>query len=164
MLNNFKFTKYGKFMFNLCHDGAIFLAKHRWLYYILACTWGILLTLPGIIITLTLLIIGKKPKKYGGIYYFQVGKYWGGFEMGLMFVRDTTSWDSVNSHELGHSYQNAILGPFMPFLVSIPSAIRYWYRQYTKKALPAYDAIWFEGNATFVGEKIILNYFSSSNR
>ena len=31
-------------------------------------------------------------------------------------------------HEFGHSFQNAILGPFMIFLVSIPSAIRYWYQ------------------------------------
>ena len=45
--------------------------------------------------------------------------------MGLMFVRDTTSSEHVNKHELGHSYQNAILGPFMPFMVAIPSAIRY---------------------------------------
>lgn len=78
--------------------------------------------------------------------------------MGLMFVRDTTSSEAVSRHELGHSYQNAILGPLMPILVAIPSAMRYWYRKKkSKKTFPPYDSIWFEGNATDIGNKII-NY------
>jgi hypothetical protein len=72
-----------------------------------------------------LLICGKKPIAYYGIYYFEIGAFWGGLEMGLMFLRDKESDESVSKHELGHSYQNAILGPFMILLVSIPSAIRY---------------------------------------
>lgn len=139
---------------------ALKLAKHKWLYYLLNLTWGLFLTLIGLIITLVLLIIGKKPKKYYGIYYFEIGKLWGGFETGLMFVRDKESIESVSMHELGHTYQNAILGPFMIILVSIPSMIRYWYRElkYERKGLKpptAYDSIWFESSATYIGTTIV---------
>lgn len=156
-MNNYKRTKYGKFMYNVCYKGGLFLNKHRWLYYVLASTWGILMTLVGLLISVALLIAGKKPIKYGGIYYFKVGKNWGGLEMGLMFLTDEYSgnYDDIKNHELGHSYQNAILGPLMPFLVSIPSAIRYWYRNFSKKPQPDYDAIWFEGNATDIGYAVI---------
>ena len=48
----------------------------------------------------------------------------------------------------------------MPFLVSIPSAMRYWYREYLVRKkkklhseLPPYDSIWFEGWATKLGDK-----------
>ena len=58
-------------------------------------------------------------------------------------------------HESGHGIQNLLFGPLMPFVVSIPSAIRYWYREYLMKVkkikcwnLPDYDSIWFEGTAT----------------
>ena len=53
-------------------------------------------------------------------------------------------------------------GILMPFVISIPSAIRYWYREiiyrtnrtkYSK--LPPYDSIWFEGQATSLG----INYY-----
>lgn len=43
----------------------------------------------------------------------------------------------------------------MPFVVCIPSAARYWYREYIYRTnyekyrqLPPYDAAWFEGQAT----------------
>lgn len=148
-------TKIGAWMYQWVSSAAVWLSKHKWLYYLLACTWGILLTLPGVLITLVLLICGKKPIPYYGIYYFEIGASWGGLEMGLMFLRDTTSWNEVNRHELGHSYQNAILGPFMPFLVSIPSAIRYWYQRLKKGPHKPYDAIWFEGSATDIGYWIV---------
>lgn len=154
-MTNFKRTKYGQFMYALTYKSGLFLEKHKWLYYLLACTWGILMTLLGLIITLILLCCGRKPHKYHGIYYFEVFKNWGGFEMGLMFVRDTTSYSSINKHELGHTYQNCILGPLFPFLVAIPSAIRYWYRELSHNVVKPYDAIWFEGCATDLGETIM---------
>ena len=43
----------------------------------------------------------------------------------------------------------------MPFVICIPSAARYWYREYLwhfnkekYRKLPPYDSIWFEGQAT----------------
>ena len=74
--------------------------------------------------------------------------------MGTMFLRDYSSYFSTNNHELGHTFQNAILGPFFIFIVAIPSAIRYWYRRFSKKTKPEYDAIWFEGSATSIGEYV----------
>lgn len=50
----------------------------------------------------------------------------------------------------------------MPFVISIPSAIRYWYREILSrvdfqkyKQLPDYDAIWFEGQATRWGSDFV---------
>lgn len=47
----YKHTKYGNFMFGLCKRGTLFLSKHRFLYYLLACTWGLVLTVFGLIVT-----------------------------------------------------------------------------------------------------------------
>lgn len=46
----------------------------------------------------------------------------------------------------------------MPFVIAIPSAIRYWYRtfKYSKKKIKAptsYDSVWFEGQATEYGKR-----------
>ena len=153
-------TPLGRFMYSLCDKGAKFLYKHKWLYYLLACTWGVIMTLLGLIISLVLLIFGRKPHKYHGIYYFQVGKGWGGLEMGLMFLTSKDASEYIRAHEYGHTFQNALLGPLFPILVGIPSAIRYWHREYLYKhnfqkyvALPKYDDIWFEGSATDIGKK-----------
>lgn len=159
----YNLTTFGKYMYCLIDRYSYYLYKHKWLYYLLNYTWGILMTTVGLFITLGLLIIGKKPKRFERIYYFEVYEYWGGFEMGQMFVRDKTSTKEVSYHEYGHTFQNAILGPLYPFLVGIPSVTRYWYRtilenkNYDKyieliKVKP-YDAIWFEASATDVGTK-----------
>ena len=158
----YKHTKFGTFMFNLCAKWTKFLVKHRWLYYLLACTWGIIMTLGGLIISGILGIaklFNKKItfKKYYWIYSISVGPdYWGGFETGLMFVRDQKSVGSLNAHEFGHTFQNCLLGPFMLFGVTLLSAIRYWYRElkYERKGLlppTDYDAVWFEDAATQCG-------------
>ena len=52
----------------------------------------------------------------------------------------------------------SFLGIIYPFLIGIPSAIRYWYRElkyYRKNKQPStpYDSIWFEGQATRWGHK-----------
>lgn len=127
------------------------------LYYFLNLTWGVIMTFIGGVAVIVLLILGKKPKRYHGAIYFEVGKGWGGVELGLFFVCAENSGESVKSHEFGHSLQNCIYGPLMPFLVSIPSAIRYWYREfkYHRKGLnppTKYDDAWFEGQATEWGK------------
>lgn len=114
------------------------------------------MTLIGYVTALVLLICGKKPTKYHSTFYFPIGKNWGGVSLGTIFLRDTTSSTQVCMHELGHTYQNAILGPFMIFMVAIPSAIRYWYREINEKAKATpYDAIWFEDSATCIGSSIV---------
>lgn len=48
----------------------------------------------------------------------------------------------------------------MPFVVCIPSAIRYWYFEFYRRKhnkFPCeYDAIWFEGQASRWGKKYVL--------
>lgn len=156
-------TKYGKFMYNLCLNISKKLNSHIIIYYILSYTWGLMMTSIGLITSLILLICGKKPIKYGKTFYFKIFKRWGGLELGHMFVRDKTSSEHVNYHEYGHTFQNAILGPLFIPLVSIPSAIRYWYRNFLFRfkfekycKLSDYDSIWFEGNATDIG-KLLIN-------
>ena len=165
----YEHTKAGLFLFNLCARGTKFLVKHRWLYYVLACTWGIIMTIVGMFMTIGLAIakiFSKKIKfeKFYWVYCIKAGpKYWGGFETGLMFVRDRGSWDEdINHHEFGHTFQSCLLGPLMPFIVSIPSAIRYWYREFRYKkgkGLSAYDSIWFEDSASQCG-KYVVDYLN----
>lgn len=133
-------------------SAALKINKHKRLYYVLAHTRGIVGTLVGYLITLALLCCGKKPHKYHNSYYIKIGANWGGFQMGIMFIRDTTSRSELNKHEYGHSFQNCIFGVFYIPLVTIPSTIRYWHRRIHKTATP-YDDIWFEGSATKIGNE-----------
>ena len=167
----YEHSKIGNFMFFICAKITKLLTKVRFLYYLLACIWGILLTIAGIVITAALWIASLfnkniKFEKYYWIYNIKIGPdYWGGLEMGLMFIRDQKSIESVNAHEFGHTFQNCLFGPFMLFLVSLPSAIRYWYRElkYERKNLTCptdYDAVWFEDAATQCGSYVI-NYLET---
>ena len=129
------------------------------LYYLLSLTWGLPLNLVGGIVSLILLVIGYRPKRFGWCRYFEVGSGWGGFECGLIFVCAKGSTNNLKAHEFGHSIQNCFFGFLMPFIISIPSAIRYWYRELKikngEKNFPSYDSIWFEGQATKLGLKYI---------
>ena len=125
-------------------------------FFILNLTWGLPMTLIGAIVAAFLIISGHKPKRWNGCVYFNVGESWGGLELGLFFLTDKNDRISTKNHEFGHSIQNAIFGPLMPFIVCIPSAVRYWYHKYRDhKGLPnkPYDSIWFEKQATDLGSK-----------
>lgn len=129
-------------------------------FYIASFTWGLPMTLVGCIVALCLLITGHKPHRFHYFIYFEVGENWGGFECGCFFVVNKGASLSIKQHESGHGLQNIMLGVFMPFVVSIPSAVRYWYREYLVRSgkklsweLPPYDSMWFEGWATALGEK-----------
>lgn len=141
--------------------------KHlnKFTYYILSLTWGLPMTLLGLILSAILLLLGYRPKRYGWTFYFEVGNNWGGVELGLTFVCSEPVSEHVKAHEFGHSIQNCYLGPLMPFVISIPSAIRYWYREVLmkcgKKDLPPYDSIWFEGHATKIGTFYRDKYFNN---
>ena len=154
--SNYKFTKYGSFMFKLCSKWTIFIIKHKWLYYLLAFTWGCITTLIGLILSLFLFLFKNTPTQYYWVHYFTIGDYWGGFSVGTTFVRDKKSYgDSINQHEFGHTFQNTLLGPLAIVLIFIPSIIRYWVRAIAEKRgkqLKDYDAIWFESSATKCGE------------
>ncbi len=134
------------------------------IFYILSFTWGLPMTLIGAIAALFLLCAGYKPKRFHHFIYFEVGENWGGFECGCFFIVNKNPTLHIKQHEAGHGIQNIIFGWLMPFVVSIPSLIRYWYREFLIRSgkkfyweLPDYDSIWFEGQATRFGEK----YFES---
>jgi hypothetical protein len=104
--------------------------------------------------------MGYKPKKYGYCWYFEVGNHWGGLELGVCFLTDKTPSTHTKNHEHGHGIQNCYWGFLMPFVICIPSAIRYWYRKlkyYNQGLTPPtkYDDMWFEGDATKRGTEFI---------
>jgi hypothetical protein len=131
------------------------------IFWLISLTWGCIMTFIGALVALALLITGHKPQRIGPNIFFRVGKNWGGVELGPFFLVDELAGKHTVCHECGHGIQNCIWGPLMPFVICIPSAARYWYREYLwkynrekYKQQPEYDAIWFEGQATAWGEKI----------
>lgn len=96
------------------------------LFYIVSFTWGILMSSIGAIVGLVLMCCGVKPRLFYHVVYFEVGKGWGGLELGCFFICGKGSSKQLKQHEAGHGFQNAWFGPFMPFIVTIPSAFRYW--------------------------------------
>ncbi|MCK9470330.1 MAG: hypothetical protein M0Q88_01065 [Bacilli bacterium] len=145
---------YGLFMYNLCEKTGLYLSKHKVLFWLLMFTWALPMTILGLLVTLVLLIGGKRPEKYHNTYRFIIGNSWGGLTLGLMFLQSKKSSEHTAMHEYGHIHQ-VILGPLFPFLVAIPSATRYWYQKLSKKITPPYDEIWFERSATNLGNLII---------
>lgn len=128
------------------------------LFWVASCTWGVIMTLIGAIVAIVLLVTGHKPHRFHYLIYFEVGSGWGGVELGAFFVVSRDASLHTKQHESGHGLQNIMLGVFMPFVICIPSAIRYWWRHFQIKkgrgaTLPPYDSIWFEGWATRLGEK-----------
>ena len=115
------------------------------------------MTLVGAVAALTLLIAGYAPHRHGGCFYFNVGQGWGGVNLGLFCIVDSTSGLHTKNHEFGHSIQNCYFGFLMPIVVGLPSVIRYWYRNMLVRTgtpateLPAYDSVWFEDQATKLG-------------
>ena len=92
--------------------------------------WSFPLTLFGLIASLVLIICGKKPKKWGPAIRHEFGNNWGGIEFGgCFFATDKTPDYSTMCHEVGHLLQQAYFGPISPFIISFPSASRYWLRE-----------------------------------
>lgn len=126
----------------------------RKLFYILNLTWGLPMNLLGAVVALCLRAVGKHPERYGDCWCFTVGKGWGGVSLGMVMIVAEGASKHTKNHEHGHAIQNALYGVFTPFIVSIPSAARYWYRKTKNPAtLPPYDSAWFEGQATAWGTK-----------
>ena len=136
----------------------------RILFYVISATWGGVMSLLGLVATLILFPFAERRVFHGRIYTV-IGANWGGVCLGCFFFvgKSSANSDHTRAHECGHGLQNCIWGPLFPFVIAIPSMIRYWYREYTwrknpekYKTLPDYDAIWFEGQATRWGKKYVL--------
>lgn len=127
-----------------------------WLYYLIQFTWGLPLTALGVLAYLILAeICGYYHYRYRNMICIVIPWNFGGVNLGMFAIHGEDNY-SVVSHEYGHSIQNLWLGWLMPFIVAIPSAIRYWYREYlyyiNKPPKTKYDDIWFEGQATKLGK------------
>lgn len=118
-------------------------------------TKGWALSFTGLIVYGALRLFGCKPKDYYGICkYFEIGKNWGGLEMGWFFICGKGESDSLKNHEVGHSIQNAAFGGLKMLGLSICSALRYWKRELFGAKTP-YDSWWFEGQATELGNRYV---------
>lgn len=133
------------------------------LFWVIQWTWGLIENIIGFLIFVVMVCTGHKPQKIGQMVYFEAGgKYWGGFNMGFVAVVNKEPLHSTLRHEHGHFIQTIYFGPLM-LPLQLASAIRYWYRRLLKKFkpkkaayLPDYDAWWFEGQATKLGDKYLL--------
>ena len=139
------------------------------MFYFLSFTWGLPFTLFGLIVALILRVLGHRSKKFALVRFFEIGENWGGLELGLFFVCNKRPTFRIRCHEFGHAIQNCIFGPLMLFIVCIPSAIRYWYRELHyyrrgKKPETDYDDIWFEGQATRLGMNIACKMLKEEKR
>lgn len=126
------------------------------IYYFLNFTWGIIMTVIGFLAAAVLTCVGKKATMFNGCLWFTVGERWGGVSLGLVIITGKETSIATLRHEYGHSIQNAMYGILFPFIVGIPSMMRYWKRKILASkgvALEPYDAIWFEGQATSLGNK-----------
>lgn len=131
---------------------------NRSAFYILSFTWGIVVSAVGAVYALAMLLIGKRPKRFGHCVRFEIGKRWGGMNWGWLIITNKNPSLHLLRHEHGHGFQNIMLGPLMPILVCLPSSLRYHARNIIKRLHPKtvlkpYDSIWFEGWATKLGEK-----------
>lgn len=156
----YEHSKIGNLCFNITASCTKLLIKHRWLYYLLHCTWGIIMTfiagiVAGVLCFINLFTKNMKIKPYHGALEIRIGKSWGGCNLGLVYLRDKASTESVSRHELGHSYQ-VWLGIFFPFVVGIPSTTRWWIRRLQpNKAHKPYDSFWAEDAATQCGNYVV---------
>lgn len=133
----------------------------RIIFYILSFTWGFIMSFIGLIGIIFCGAFGTV-KRFHGRLYGVVGHNWGGVCLGCFFFvcHESAESNHTRAHESGHGLQNCIWGPLFPFVIALPSSIRYWYRNYrSAKGNPcktAYDDIWFEGQATQWGKKYVL--------
>ena len=130
------------------------------MYYVIQWTWGLPLNIIGAIVWLVLTICGHRSYWYRNAICTPVRWNFGGVSMGMFIVRGQMC-ESIMSHEYGHTIQNMQWGWLAPIVIAIPSACRYWWREFymafiykrTRKSLPAYDSIWFEWQATEYGKR-----------
>lgn len=130
------------------------------LFVFLSLTWGILMTFIGALFYVLTIKKNVYTKLYKGRVCVVLNyRSLGGVSLGLFSYVGPEDLKSTHRHELGHTIQNAFLGPLFPFIVGLPSIIRagLW-DKLVKRARKlgktiSYDSIWFEGQATRLGNK-----------
>ncbi len=130
------------------------------LFYILSFTWGLPCTAAGLIVAAALRISDRRPQRWGWCLSFETGASpWGGASLGIIMLTCPGADAGLKAHEHGHALQNCVFGPLMPFLVSIPSLVRYWSRTVAENRgltpKTEYDGVWFESQATRLGADLM---------
>lgn len=126
-------------------------------------TRGLPMTIVGTIVFAVLYICGQRPKNYKGICpYFEIGRGWGGVEMGWFFICCKDCGESTKNHESGHLVQAAAFNGFIVLCLSVASAVRYWWREFFGAKTP-YDSWWFEGQATRLGTQYVKLHGTDNN-
>ena len=140
--------------------------RNKFLFYLLSFTWGLPMTLVGCIAAAALLMTGHKPQKWGYCWCFEVGKSWGGVNLGPIIITSKNPSDYTKAHEHGHSLQNCQFGPFM-IVISVLSMTRYWYRRIRviigKPDTTGYYSVWYEAQASTLGMEFIDWYNTKQN-
>ena len=130
------------------------------LFWLLSLSWGAPLTLCGLVCGAVLLLCGVKPAVSNGFLCFFIGNAPGAFSLGPVLFLPTKAGRMLFRHEAGHGIQNILLGIFMPFVISLPSLIRFLWREARirrgeGRLLPPYESIWFESWATRLGSRFL---------
>lgn len=110
--------------------------NNKLIFWLLSLTWGLPMTLIGAAAALFLRWRAYIPTRFGPCWVFVVGERWGGVNLGPIILVSKGSGSNTINHEIGHALQNCIWGPLFPFVIAIPSVIRYWIREqegYIKK-------------------------------
>ena len=97
------------------------------IYYIIQWTWGIIMTFIGFVVFCISKIFKKETYKYRNNICIVSKKLAGGVDLGMFFMRGEND-ENICPHEDGHGIQNLWWGPLFPFVIAIPSMIRYWLR------------------------------------
>ena len=130
------------------------------LFWLLSLTWGLPLTLLGftflLINVLTLSITSVKIVE--GRLVFRSRLMFGGICLGGFIFVSKNAKTSTIYHEIGHSVQNIMWGVLFLPVIGIPSFVRaaLWNKLLSKRKGANYYYIWFERQATNIGNRIRL--------
>ena len=122
-------------------------------FYLLSFTWGLPLSLFGVIVCLALRVFGCKPQRYGYCYCIEIGKTWGGLEFGWFFLAGKENSEFIKKHELGHGYQNACLYGWVTPVLWLIAACRYWLQRLGVRM--DYHKWFYEAKANDIGAYIM---------
>lgn len=103
--------------------------NNKVIFWLLSLAWGLPMTLVGAAAALILYWKAYIPTRIGPCWVFTVGEGWGGINLGPVIIVSKTAKVRTICHEIGHALQNCLWGPLFPFVVAIPSVIRYQLRE-----------------------------------
>lgn len=137
-------------------------------YYILQWTWGLPMNVIGLIVFVAAKMLGWRTYKWRkAICIVMPSKNFSAIDLGMFIVRGVMNEHSL-PHEYGHSIQNIQWGWSFLFSIGLPSLIRSLYYSFyyifiysfNRKSLPDYYSIWFEKQATELGQRAANNEWS----